>query len=104
MGTRLYVGNLSFDTTEATLTEAFSDQGRRVTSVSIMTDRVTGKPRGFAFVEMGSAADAQSAIQALDGKSVDGRALLVNEAEELKPRPGGGGGFRGDGGGRRERW
>jgi RNA recognition motif-containing protein len=108
MGRRLYVGNLSFDTTEATLMATFEKDGRKVASVSIVTDRDTGKPRGFAFVEMASDADAMGAIKALDGAQVDGRALRVNEAEERKPRPGGGGGgYRGGsggGGGRRDRY
>jgi RNA recognition motif-containing protein len=90
MGTRLYVGNLSFDSTEETLTAAFSQDSRQVSSVTIMTDRETGQSRGFGFVEMGSEGDAQAAIQAMDGQEVDGRALRVNEAEERK----GGGGSR----------
>lgn len=98
MSKRLYVGNLSFETTEDTLTAAFERDGRKVASVSIMKDRDTGSPRGFAFVEMVSDGDAQSAIKALDGKDIDGRALRVNVAEERKPRSGGGGG--GGGGGR----
>ncbi|HLU38588.1 MAG TPA: RNA-binding protein [Planctomycetota bacterium] len=93
MSTRLYVGNLSFQTTEADLTAAFTENGLRVTSVSMVADRDTGRPRGFAFVEMGSAEDAKAAIAALDGKELDGRTLRVNEAEERRPRTGGGGGF-----------
>ena len=92
MGTRLYVGNLSFDSTEETLTAAFSQDSRQVSSVTIMTDRETGRSRGFGFVEMGSEGDAQAAIQAIDGQEVDGRALRGNEAEERKG--GGGGGSR----------
>lgn len=84
MGTRLYVGNLSFDSTEESLTAAFSQDSRQVSSVTIMTDRETGRSRGFGFVEMGSEGDAQAAIQAMDGQEVDGRALRVNEAEERK--------------------
>jgi RNA recognition motif-containing protein len=99
MSTRLYVGNLSFETTEAALTNAFEKDGRKVASVSIVMDRETGRPRGFAFVEMSSAGDAQDAIKALDGTQVDGRTLRVNEAQERKPRTGGPG-QRGD----RERW
>jgi RNA recognition motif-containing protein len=94
---RLYVGNLSFDTNETSLRSAFSADGRNVTDVSIVMDRETGRPRGFAFVEMGSKADADAAIQALDGTQLDGRAIKVNEAKERTPRPGGGGG-RGGGG------
>ena len=84
MGTRLYIGNLSFDSTEETLTAAFSQDSRQVSSVTIMTDRETGRSRGFGFVEMASEGDAQAAIQAMNGQEVDGRALLVNEAEERK--------------------
>ena len=75
MGARLYIGNLSFDTTEDTLRDALSADGRNVKDVHIMTDRDTGRPRGFAFAEMGSEQDAQAAIQALDGLNLDGRNL-----------------------------
>ena len=100
MGSRLYVGNLSFDTMEDDLIAAFEADGRQVTSASILTDRETGRSRGFGFVEMGSDADAQAAIQAMDGKNLDGRDLKVNEAQERQPRSGGGGGGHRDGGGR----
>src|SRR5262245_323279 len=103
MGKRLFVGNLSFDSSEASLTAVFSQDGRRVSSVSIVTDRDSGRSRGFAFVEMENDADAASAIKALDGVQVDGRALRVNEAEQRRPREGGGGGGGGRGG-NRERW
>jgi RNA recognition motif-containing protein len=97
MGTRLYVGNLSFQTTEDSLRAAFEGEGRVVTDVKIMLDRDTGRSRGFAFVEMGSEQDAQGAIQAMNGADVDGRPLRVNEAQ---PRQEGGrGGFGGGGGG-----
>ena len=96
MGTRLYVGNLSFDSTDDSVRAAFSEDGRSVTEVNVMTDRETGRPRGFGFVEMGSEADAKSAIAALDGVELDGRNLKVNEAQERKPRTGGGGGGGGD--------
>ncbi len=97
MGTRLYVGNLSFQTTEDSLRAAFEGDGRQVTDVKIMLDRDTGRSRGFAFVEMASEQDAQSAIQAMNGADVDGRPLRVNEAQ---PRQEGGrGGFGGGGGG-----
>jgi len=102
MGSRLYVGNLSFQTTEDTLIAALSEGGRVVKDVHIVTDRETGRPRGFAFAEMANEADAQAAIQALDGTELDGRTLTVNEARERTPRPGGGGGgggFRPGGGG-----
>ncbi len=113
MGTKLYVGNLNFTTTEDALKAAFSANGRTVKEVAIPTDRETGRPRGFAFVTMGSDADAKAAIAALDGKDLDGRSLKVNEAQD-KPRSGGAGGRGGfgggagrggsGGGGGRERW
>lgn len=99
MGTRLFVGNLSFNTTEESLREAFAADGRQVEDVAIITDRATGRPRGFAFVTMGSEDDARAAVQALDGQSIDGRSVRVNEAEERPPRGGGGGGYGGGGGG-----
>jgi cold-inducible RNA-binding protein len=89
----LYVGNMSFSTTEDQLRELFSQYGT-VTKVQAVMDRETGRPRGFAFVEMSDGGDA--AIQALNGTQFDGRALTVNEA---KPREGGGGGGRGGYGG-----
>ena len=91
MGKRLYVGNLSYDSTEDSLRAAFSEDGRTVTDIHIMTDRDTGRPRGFGFVEMGSEQDAQAAIQAMDGSNLDGRSITVNEARERQPRGGGGG-------------
>jgi hypothetical protein len=104
MGKRLYVGNLSYDTTEDALTEAFEQGGRSVASCRIMTDRDTGRSRGFAFVEMSNDADATAAIEAMNGYELDGRPLRVNEAVERAPRGGGGGGgggggFGGGGGG-----
>lgn len=112
MGNRLYVGNLSFNTVDADLVAAFEQDGRKVSSAQVMMDRDTGRSRGFAFVEMATAADAQAAIKAMSGVDLDGRALKVNEAEERKPRGGGGGGFGGGGagggggygGGKRDRW
>ena len=95
MGVRLYVGNLSFDSTEDSLAEAFGQDSRKVTSVSIVTDRDTGDSRGFGFVEMANDADAQAAIKAMDGAQLDGRTLRVNEAQERQSRGGGGGGGRG---------
>ena len=105
MGTKLYVGNLNFTTTEDALRAAFAANGRTVKEVAIPSDRETGRPRGFAFVTMGSDADAQAAIADLDGKDLNGRSLKVNEAQD-KPRSGGGfgGGGGGRGGGGRERW
>ena len=90
MNKRIYVGNLSFDTTEETLRSAFEQGGRTVTDVHVMLDRDTGRPRGFGFVEMGSPEEMFAAIEAMDGQTLDGRALRVNEAQERKPRPGGG--------------
>jgi len=104
MGTRLYVGNLSWDTNEETLRMAFSQDGRKVKEVNIVPDRDTGKPRGFAFVEMGSDQDAQAAISALDGTELDGRNIKVNEAKERQPRGGGGGGGGRDRDRDRDRW
>ncbi len=98
MSTKLYVGNLSFQTTQQDLEELFGQSGQ-VESVSIVTDRDTGQPRGFAFVEMATKEAALAAIQSLDGKDVDGRALKVNEARPKTDRGGGGGGRGGFGGG-----
>ncbi len=92
MGKRLYVGNLSYDSTEDSVRTAFSEDGRNVTDVHIMTDRDTGRPRGFGFVEMSTDEEAQAAITALDGSNLDGRNIKVNEARERQPRQGGGGG------------
>jgi cold-inducible RNA-binding protein len=96
MGRRLYVGNLSYNTTELGLREIFGQMGT-VADAKIVMDRETGRPRGFAFVEMSSDQEAQKAIAELNGREVDGRALNVNEAQE---RGGGGGGRGGGGGGR----
>ena len=92
MGAKLYVGNLNFKTTEEALRDAFSANGRTVKSVLMPSDRETGRPRGFAFVEMGSDAEAQAAIQDMDGQELDGRPLRVNEAQERQGGGGGGGG------------
>lgn len=104
MGTRLYVGNLPFDVDDAQLRTLFAQDGRQVNEVKIITDRETGRPRGFAFVEMGSQQDATVAISALNGMQLGGRTLTVNEAREPESRRGGGGfgGRRGGGGGRRQ--
>ncbi len=99
MGTKLYVGNLNYNTTESSLREAFGANGREVTSVSIIMDRETGRSRGFAFVEMATPEGAAQALQELDGHEVDGRQLRINEARERDARgPGGGGGGRSFGG------
>jgi cold-inducible RNA-binding protein len=97
MGTKLYVGNLPFNTTENELQELFSQAGT-VQEVTLMQDRFTGKSRGFAFVTMGSDEEAQNAISKLNGQSIEGRPLTVNEARPREQRPPGGGG-RGYGGG-----
>ena len=107
MGSKLYVGNLSYSTTEADLRSAFESDGRKVKDVSIITDRMTGQPRGFAFVQMATDQDAAAAITALDGQDLDGRTLRVNEAQErpggARSGSGGGGGYGGGGGGGRGR-
>ena len=95
MGTRLYVGNLSYDVGEDELRDLFAQDGRQVKDIYIVTDRQTGRPRGFAFVEMNSEEEAQAAIEALNGQEFSGRALRVNEARERGQRRGGGGGGRG---------
>lgn len=105
MNTKLYVGNLTFDTTDNELRELFSPHGP-VTEVNLMKDRVTGKARGFAFITMETKEAADAAIQALNGKDWQGRALTVNEARPREERTGGGGGGggRGYGGGRSNRY
>jgi cold-inducible RNA-binding protein len=97
MGTKLYVGNLSFNTTENELQELFAQAGA-VQEVTLMQDKFTGKSRGFAFVTMGSEEDAQNAISKFNGQTVEGRALTVNEARPRESRPPGGGGGGGRGG------
>jgi len=82
MSTRLHIGNLSFDSDTDSLRAAFAADGRTVVDVQVVSDRETGRPRGFGFVEMGSEADAQAAIQALDGALLDGRNLKVSEAQQ----------------------
>jgi cold-inducible RNA-binding protein len=98
MGTRLYVGNLSFNTTETDLQDLFSQAGA-VQEVALMQDKFTGKSRGFAFVTMTNEQDAQNAITQYNGKTVEGRPLTVNEARPREARPSGGGGGYGGGGG-----
>ena len=100
MNTRLYVGNLSFNTTADGVRTAFEQFGT-VSDVHLVTDRETGRPRGFAFVTMGTTDEAAKAMQAMDGQTLDGRPLRVNEAEQRQQRGGGGGGggYRGGGGG-----
>jgi RNA recognition motif-containing protein len=103
MGRRLYVGNLSFNTTELELRDVFSQHGT-VAETKMVMDRETGRPRGFAFVEMGSDAEAKQAIDQLNGRELGGRALTVNEAQERSGGGGGRGGGGGGGGGGRGRW
>src|SRR5262249_2866956 len=96
MGKKLYVGNLTYDVTDSALQQLFEAHGT-VQSVQIIMDRDTGRSKGFGFVEMGSDAEAQAAIAALNGKEIEGRSLTVNEA---RPGPADGGGRRGGPGGR----
>src|SRR5438105_4761713 len=99
MGSKLYVGNLSYNATGSDLEQLFAQHGT-VTSAEVISDRDTGRSKGFGFVQMGSDAEAQAAIAALNGQQHDGRALTVNEAKprEDRPRSGGGGGGGGRGG------
>ncbi|TMB54235.1 MAG: RNA-binding protein [Deltaproteobacteria bacterium] len=98
MGKKIFVGNLSFDTTSADLESLFAQAGT-ITSATVITDRDTGRSRGFGFVEMSSASEAQKAIQELNGKELQGRTLNVSEARERSGGGGGGGGDRPRGGG-----
>ena len=101
MGSKLYVGNLSYNTTSSDLEQLCGQHGT-VQSAEVIQDRDTGRSKGFAFVQMGSDAEAQAAIAALNGQDLDGRALTVNEAKPREDRPrtgGGGGGGRGGYGG-----
>ncbi|MCB9846257.1 MAG: RNA-binding protein [Phycisphaeraceae bacterium] len=97
MVVKLYVGNLSFNTSEDELRDLFSQHGE-VTSAALVMDRETGRPRGFGFVEFADAEQAKAAIEALNGANIGGRSLTVNEARPREPRAGGG--FGGGGGGR----
>lgn len=104
MGSKIYVGGLPYSADDAQLSELFTPHGN-VESVKVITDRFTGQSRGFGFVEMSTATEAQAAIAALDGTELGGRKLTVNEArpQEARSGKGGGGGF-GGGGGKRGRW
>ena len=102
MSTKLFVGNLSFNLTENDLQDAFAEFGT-VTEVNVMMDRATNRPRGFAFVTMSSKEEADKAVQGMNGKQLDGRALTVNEARPREDRPPGGGHGGGGGGGGRDR-
>ncbi len=97
MGKRLYVGNLSYSVTEADLRDVFAESGQ-VAEVKVVLDRETGRPRGFAFVEMETDAEASKAVETLNGRDVQGRAINVSEARE-RTGGGGGGGYGGGGGG-----
>jgi RNA recognition motif-containing protein len=100
VGNKLYVGNLSYTVRDDSLQQAFAQFGT-VTSAKVMMDRDTGRSKGFGFVEMGSDAEAQAAINGMNGQPLEGRAVVVNEARPREDRPGGfgGGGSRGGGGG-----
>jgi RNA recognition motif-containing protein len=98
MSNKLFVGNLSFNTTENDLNDAFAAFGT-VTETNLMMDRMTNRPRGFGFVTMSTAEEAQKAIEGMNGKDMDGRALTVNVAKPREERPAGGGGRREFGGG-----
>ena len=100
MGNKLYVGNLPYSVRDQDLEQAFGQFGT-VTSAKVMMERDTGRSKGFGFVEMGSDAEAQAAINGMHGQSLGGRAIVVNEARPMEPRPprSGGGGFGGGGGG-----
>ena len=99
MGNKLYVGNLAYSVRDDSLHQAFSQFGT-VTSAKVMMDRETGRSKGFGFVEMGSDAEAQAAINGMNGQTLEGRAVVVNEARPREDRPGGFGGGGGGGGGR----
>ena len=100
MGKKLYVGNLSYSVSDDSLQQHLSEFGT-ISSAKVMMDRDSGRSKGFGFVEMSSDAEAQAAISGMNGKSVDGRDMVVNEARPMEPRTGGFGGG-GGGGGRRE--
>jgi RNA recognition motif-containing protein len=97
MGNKLYVGNLAYSVRDDSLQEAFAQFGT-VTSAKVMMDRDTGRSKGFGFVEMGTDAEAQAAINGMNGQALDGRAIVVNEARPREERPGGFGGGGGGGG------
>ncbi len=103
MSNKLFVGNISFDTTENDLQDAFAAHGT-VLEANLMMDRMSGRPRGFGFVTMSTPEEAEKAIAALNGASLGGRNLTVNVARPREERPAGGGGGRRDFGGRRERY
>lgn len=98
MANKLFVGSLSFNVTDQALSDAFAQAGT-VVSAKVIIDRMTGRSKGFGFVEMGSQEEANKAIEMWNGKPLDGRPVVVNEARPMEPRTGGGGGYRGGGGG-----
>ena len=98
MGKRIFVGNLPFSATDQVLLDTFAQYGT-VESAKVITDRATGRSKGFGFVEMATDAEAVAAIEKLNGAEYEGRTITVNEAREMQPREGGGGGGRGFGGG-----
>lgn len=102
MATRLFVGSLSYNVTDQMLSDAFAQAGT-VVSAKVIMDRMTGRSKGFGFVEMSNEEEAKKAIEVMNGKEVDGRAIAVNEARPMEPRTGGGGGggYRGGSGGGR---
>jgi len=108
MAKKLFVGGLSYETTEETLKETFSQAGT-IESATVIIDKISGRSKGFGFVEMSSEEEAQKAIEMFNGKEIDGKNVTVNEARPLEPRPqrdgfNRGGGDRGFGGNRRDRW
>ena len=103
VGNKLYVGNLAYSVRDESLHQAFSQFGA-VTSAKVMMDRDTGRSKGFGFVEMGSDAEAQSAINGMNGQALEGRAIVVNEARPREDRRPGGGGGPGGGDRRPKRW
>ena len=100
MGNKLFVGSLSFNVTDQMLSDAFAQAGA-VVSAKVIIDRMSGRSKGFGFVEMSSPEEAQKAMEMWNGKELDGRPLAVNEARPMEPRTSGGGGYRGGGGGGR---
>ena len=105
MAKKLFIGGLSWDTTDEGLRQAFASYGE-ITEAKVITDRDTGRSRGFGFVTFAQNEDAKSAISKMDGTSLDGKTIKVNEAQQKSPRSGGrsGGGFGGGRGGGRDRW
>lgn len=106
MAAKLFVGSLSYNATDQTLADAFAQAGT-VVSAKVIIDRMTGRSKGFGFVEMSSDEEAKKAMDMWNGKELDGRTLIVNEARPMEPRTGGGGGYQGGGrggygGGRRD--